>query len=202
MEMKKICGIILVLALFVFSGCAVFEGLKGSPSGNGKDYKALAKEKSFESFFPVRSKDYYFDNLDDAYDFVQTAQAKFTSSSGKSKAKGLGARLSGPQVTGQKPVTVSYFLEAYDGKDVVDLNKIDKPLEKVIKDAVSVGLCFLIFYKDRAASLSNFHLASGWQFNSNSQYKSFTYNSKTYEAEYPIGWGTDKVFSYMKKEID
>jgi predicted small secreted protein len=198
MEMKKICGIILVLALFAFSGCALMDAMKG----NGKDYSALAKEKSFESFFPSQSKDYTFDSIDEAYDFVQTAQAKFTQSSGKSKAKGLGARLSGPTVTGKKPVTVSYFLEAFDGKNVVDFNKIDKPLEKVIKDSPSVGLCFLIFYKDRAASLSNFHLASGWAFNSNSQYRSFTFNSKTYEAEYPIGWNTDKVFSYLMKEID
>jgi hypothetical protein len=196
---KKTCGIMLVSLLFAFSGCAA---ITGALKGDGKDYSALAKEKSFESFFPVPTRTYYFADLDEAYDFVQTAQAKFTQSSGKSKAKGLGAKLSGPQVTGQKPVTVSYFLEAYDGKNVVDLNKIDKPLEKVIKECPSVGLCFLIFYNDRAASLSNFHLASGWQFNSNSQYKSFTYNSKTYEATYPIGWGVDKVFSYLKKEID
>jgi hypothetical protein len=199
MEMKKICGVLLVSALFcAFSGCAILDSKKG----NGKDYPALAKEKSFESFFPVPSRSYYFDNLEDAYDFVQTAQAKFYQSSGKSKAKGLGAKLNGPAVTGQKAVTVCYFLEANDGKKAVDLNKIDKPLEKVIKDSPSAGLCFLLFYKDRAASLSNFHLASGWQYNSNSQYKTFNYNSKKYEAEYPVGWGTDKIFNYLKKEID
>jgi hypothetical protein len=199
LKMKKICGIMLVSALFcAFSGCAILDSKKG----NGKDYSALAKEKSFESFFPVPTRSYYFDNFDDAYDFVQTAQAKFTQSSGKSKAKGLGAKLTGPAVTGQKAVTVCYFLQAYDGKNAVDLNKIDKPMEKVIKDSPSVGLFFLLFYKDRAASLSNFYLASGWQYNSNSQYKTFTYNSKTYETEYPVGWGIDKVFSYLKKEID
>jgi hypothetical protein len=196
MEMKKICGIMLVLAFFTFSGCAILDSLKG----NGKDYSALAKEKSFESFFPVRSKDYTFDTLDEAYDFVQTAQAKFTQSSGKSKAKGLGAKLSGPKVTGRKPVTVCYYLEAFDGKNVVDLNKINEPLEKVIKDSPSVALCFLIFYKDRAASLSNFHLASGWRFNSNSLDKFFTYNGQRYDAEYPIGWTIDKVFNYLKEE--
>jgi hypothetical protein len=191
---------LLVLALFVFTGGAITDTAKGG----GKDYSAMAKEKSFESIFPVRSKDYSFANLDEAYDFVQTAQAKFTASSGKSKAKGLGAKLSGPTVTGQKPVTVCYFLEAFDGKNVVDLNKIEKPLtlEKVIKDAPSAGCFFLIYYQDRAVSLSNFHLADGWVFDSNSQYKFFNYNGKRYDATYPIGWGVDKVFSYLKKEIN
>jgi hypothetical protein len=200
MEMKKIYGIMLASAfLCAFSGCA---GIMGALKGNGKDYSALAKEKSFESFFPVPTRSYYFDNLDDAYDFVQTAQAKFTQSSGKSKAKGLGAKLSGPTVTGQKPVTVCYFLLAYDEKNAIDLNKINEPLEKVIKNAISTTLVFLIFHKDRAASLSNFHLASGWQYNSNSQFREFNYDGKTYAAEYPIYWNTDKVFSYLKNEID
>jgi len=192
--MKRMYGIILAAAFFMFSGVAA--------TASGKDYAALAKELSFESIFPQRSKTYYFADLDEAYDFVNTAHAKFTQSSGKRMAKGLAARMIGPPVNGEKPVAVCYFLAAAKENKGIDLNKIDEPLEKVIKDATSATLVFMVFYGDRAAAISNFHLASGWTYNSNSQFKSFTYNGTKYEAKYPIGWGTDKAFRYLKKEID
>jgi len=163
---------------------------------------ALAKEISFESLFPVRSKTYYFADLDEAYDFVNIAQAKFTSSSGKKRAKGLSAKMIGPQVTGEKPVAVCYFLAANKEGSAIDLNKIEEPLEKVIKDAISATLVFMVFYEDRAAAISHYHLASGWSYKSNSQYRYFNYNGTRYETKYPIGWGTDKAFSYLKKEIN
>jgi len=192
--MKRIYGIILVAVFLCISSYAAAEG--------GKDYTALAKEKSFESVFPVPSKSYYFDDLDSAYEFVNIAQARFTLSSGKSKAKGLAAKLTGPAVANKQPVTISYFMAATDGKSEIDLTKINVPLEKAIKNAISATLVFLVYYKDRGVSISNFHLASGYMYNSNSQYSAFTYNNKEYKAEYPIGWGVDKAFSYLKKEID
>jgi len=192
--MKKIYGIILVAVFLCISSYAAAEG--------GKDYTALAKEKSFESIFPVPSKSYYFDDLDSAYEFVNIAQARFTLSSGKSKAKGLAARLIGPAVAGKQPVTVCYFIVASDEKSIIDLTEINTPMEKVIKDAISATLVFLVFYKERGVSLSNFHLAQGWGYNSNSQYRSFRFNNTEYKADYPVGWGVDKAFSYLKEEIN
>jgi hypothetical protein len=178
----------------------VFSG--GAATANSKDYTALAKEKSFESIFPSRSRTYYFADLDEAYDFVNIAHAKFTQASGKKKAKGLAAKLIGPPITREKPVTVCYFLEAAKENKGIDLSKIDEPLEKVIKDATSAALVFMVFYGDRGAAISNFHLASGWVYNSNSQVKHLNYNNTRYETNYPFGWGTDKAFSYLRKEIN
>ena len=196
--MKRAIVIILVIVVLCVSGCVTTEGKK--------DYPALAKEKSFDYFFPSPSSTRYFSDLDEAYDFINTAQAKFTISSGKSKAKGLAAKLIGPKVVKEKPVTVYYFMEASkkagNGVESFDLNKINEPLEKAIKDAISATLVFMVFYQDRGVSLSNFHLASGWRYNNNSQYKSFDFNKTSYDADYPVGWGTDKAFSYLRKEIN
>jgi hypothetical protein len=194
--MKKMRVIMLVAALFTASGYAAVA------AKDSKDYRKLAREATFESIFPVATRSYYFDNLDEAYDFVNIAQERFSMSSGKARAKGLGARLFGPEVKRDKPVTVCYFLSASSAKEDIDLYKIEEPLEKVIKNAVSASLFIMVFYEDRAASLSNFHLASGWVYSSNSQLKSFRYGNNTYEAKYPIGWGAPKVFSYLRKEIN
>jgi hypothetical protein len=192
--MKKIYGIIIFAVLLCISGCATAK--------DGKNYTALAKEKSFEFFFPVPSTSYYFADLDEAYDFVNTAYVKFTSSSAKNKAKGLAAKLIGSPVIKEQPVTVCYFMQARTRNGNIDLANIDEPLEKVIKDAISATLVFLVFYEDRGVSLSNFHLASGWSFSSNSQFHSFNYNNTKYETNYPVGWGTNKAFSYLRKEIN
>ena len=98
-------------------------------------------------------------------------------------------------------LAVSYFMQA-SNRESIDLSKIDRPLEEVIKSAVSATLVFMVFYEDRGTSISNFHLQSGWRYNSNSQFKSFNYRNARYEAEYPVGWGTEKAFSYLRKEIN
>jgi hypothetical protein len=195
-KMKKMRVFMLAAAFFAASGYAAVA------AKDSKDYKALAKAASFESIFPVPTRSYYFDTLDEAYDYVNIAQEKFTMSSKKSKAKGLGARLFGPEVKREKPVTVCYFILANDKKSRIDLTKIEEPLEKVIKDSITAMLFIMIFYEDRAASLANYHLASGWVFSNNMQLKSFRYVNDTYEAQYPIGWGASKVFSYLRKEIN
>jgi len=196
--LKKMCGIMLFAALFALSAAvATAEG--------GKDYTALAKEKSFESIFPRASQSYYFAGLEEAYDFINTAKARFTLSTGKERGKGLSAKLGGPPVTGQKPVTVTYFFEAFDWnkKDFsIDLTKINQPLEKVLKDATGALLVFMVFYGDRAVSLPTYYVSRGWQFSNNSQYDSFNYNNKKYDATYPVGWSIEKAFSYLKKEIN
>lgn len=194
--MKRVLGILLVVVVLCVSGCATAEGKK--------NYSALAKENSFDYFFPSPSSTRYFSNLDEAYDFINTAQAKFVTSSGKSRAKGLAARLIGPPVVREKPVTVSYFIQAGNPASI-DLTKIDKTqttLEKTINSAVSATLVFLVFYQDRGVSLSNFYLASGWVYNNNSQFKSFDFGNAKYDADYPVGWGTDKAFAYLRKETN
>jgi hypothetical protein len=194
--MKKMRVFMLAAALFAASGYAAVAAKES------KDYRAQAKKASFEKLFPERDGVYLFDNLDEAYDFVNIAQEKFTMSSGKPKTQGLGARVFGPEVKKEKPVTVCYMIRASTGKEGIDLTKKEEPMEKLIKKAVSATLFIVIFCEDRAASLSNFHLASGWVFSNNSQIQSFNFGDATYDAKYPVGWGVSKVFSYLRKEID
>ena len=191
--MKKIIIIILVTVFFIL-GCAT--------TGGGKNYTSLAKEHSFNDFFPMPSTTRTFATVDEAYDWVKTAEAKFQSSSGKNKAKGLAARLIGPEVTRDQPVTVWCILRAGNRNSAIDLSNIENPLEKEIYDAVSATVVFLVFYEGRGTSISNFHLKSGWKYTSNSQIQSFTLDGNLYETDYPVGWATDKAFSYIRKEID
>ena len=200
--MKRFFGFVLVTVVLSLSSCATISSTIGSTISAGMNYSALAKEQSFDSFFPSPSSTHYFATLDEAYDWVNIAQAKFTSSSGKSRAKGLSAKLIGPTVKNEQPVTVSYFMAASTRNNSIDLSKIERTLEAEIKDAVSATLVFLVFYQDRGTSISNFHLKSGYTYNTNTQYSSFTYKNETYDAEYPTGWGVDKAFSYLRKEID
>jgi hypothetical protein len=191
--MKRLYLFALVIVM-LFAACATTSG--------GKNYSALAKEQSFDYLFPGRDAVINFAGLDEAYDYINMAQVKFTSSSAKRKAKGLAAKLIGPPLVMEQPVTVSYYINAAEGTGSIDLSKIDKPLETVIRDAVSASLVFLVFYEDRGVSLSNFHLKSGWRYSSNSQIRSFNFNNTMYETDYPVGWGIDKAFNYLHKKIN
>jgi len=190
--MKKLIPVPIIALILLFSGCA---------TSGGPNYYALAKEKSFDDFFPATSHVMFFDSLDEAYDYVNTAQARFSISCGKNKAKGLSAKLIGPDISRGEQVTVTYFMRAQN-RTPIDLSKIEKPLEEELRNAISATLVFMVFYKDRGVSMSNFHLQKGWKYNSNSQYSSFNFAGESYAAEYPVGWQAAKAFSYLRKEIN
>jgi len=191
--MKNIWIYLIIVAILGFSGCVTSE--------TGKNYSALAREKSFDYFFTAPDAYLYFDDLDEAYDHISTAQAKFSQSSGKSRAQGLAAKLKGPTMTGKQPVTVVYFIRAAN-REAIDLWNSDKPIEVEVKNAISASLVFAVFYGDRGVSMSNFYLKSGYQFNSNSQIPYFTLDGVRYETEYPVGWGSAKAFAYLRGELD
>jgi len=198
--MKKISLIAIAVLVLCFCGCVT----SATKDSSGREYSSLANEHDFDYFFPSYNFSRTFNTLEEAFDFVKIAQIKFSTSSTKAKAKGLGARLFGPpaSVSAEQPVLMFCMLRARNKDEAVDLSKIEKPLEQVIKEEVSVSLVFTIFYEDRGVSISNFHLKSGYKYSSNSQVKTFTINDDTYNAEYPVGWGVEKIFSYLKKEID
>jgi hypothetical protein len=168
-------------------------------------YADLAKEHEFEYFFPASDSARGFSTIDEAYEFVRTASMKFSQAvSNKKRNKGLGAKLFGPALT-KAPVTVVYWVRSSDMNGSIDLSKIDKPMDTVLRQAQDAILIIVIFYNDRVVSLSNYYLDtrySGYT-NSNAQIKEFRLLGNTYEAKYPvIGWGVDKVFQYLKGEID
>ena len=187
--MKKYMSLPVLLCMIVisFSGC-----------GTTAKYQSLAKEHDFKYFFPKASQTRIFDSKEEAYDFVMTAQAKFSSSVNKPLAKGLPGKLTGPKISAEKPVAVFCFLEASDDK-LIDLDK-SVSMEKAIRDSISASIIFLVFYEDRGISLSSYYLQSGWVYSSAAQHSSFTINNDKYVPEYLTLWGNDKAFKYLWNE--
>ncbi|MDR3341504.1 MAG: hypothetical protein LBT14_01725 [Treponema sp.] len=189
--MKKIFRLFWVILTFGLVGCSSIS-----------HYADLANEYSFEYFFPSYSFHRTFSTIDEAYDFVNTASAKFSKSVNKSSAKGLAAKLIGPAVITDNPVAVGCFFRATNSNSDINLSKIDKPLEIVLRDAISATIVFLVFYNDRAVSISDYHLQEGYVYTSNSQMEGFKSFGNSYETNYPVGWGIEKAFHYLKGEIN
>ena len=193
--MKRLAGMVMVIAVLIgMGGC--------SSTGQGKRYSDLAKQFPFGEIFPSHTFSMNFENIDEAYEYVNTAQEKFYQAGGKPLAKGLSARLKGPEIKNDKPVFLICFMTASSASQMTDLSKTNKPLEQELRSAISTSVIFLVFYEGRGTSISRFYLDDGYTFTSNSQYETFNLNDVTYEAEYPIGWGTEQAFKYLKKEIN
>jgi len=186
--------LLIAIAAASLAGCASLE--------DGLHYAELAEQHGFEYYFPSPSFTRTFASLDEASEFINTAQAKFASSTMKKSAKGLSAKLSGPGMDGYKQVTMVCILTASTTKDPIDLTKATEPLEGVLKGAVSATCIFLVFSDGRGAAVTRFYLKDGYQYSSNSQYKGFTVKGEPFTAEYPVGWGVKKAVQYLKKEID
>jgi hypothetical protein len=192
--MKNTAGIVLAILILGTGGCTSL--------GSGKYYADLAKGQDFEYYFPQYSFNRTFSTIEEAYDFVKTAQAKFAKSVNKSLSKGIAAKLIGPPVEQDKPVSIGCFMQANSGSDI-DLSKTGEPLETVLRNANSALVVFLVFYQDRGVSIPGFYLKQGYSYTAgNSQISSFRSFGNSYEAEYPVGWNTEKAFSYLRKEVN
>jgi hypothetical protein len=194
---KQPCFLLLALVLLAsgFSGCA-------SMSRNAH-YSKMAGEHDFDYFFPSSDFTRAFSTIDEAYDYVNAASIKFGRASSKSSAKGLAAKLTGSAPEADTPVSLVCYLRASDGSGAVDLSGRDNPMENALRRAVSATLVFLVFHNGKAVSISDFRLAQGWVYSSgNAQIEQFTVNETTYTAEYPVGWGIEKAFGYLKDGIN
>jgi hypothetical protein len=185
--------IVLTIAVLCFCGCA---------SQSDLDYANKAKEHEFTYFFPRPSFYRLFATIEEAYDYVNTAQVKFSTATKKPRVKGLSSRLSGPPVSGEQPVTVVCFIHAQDARNSFDLSD-PATVEKQIRNSISAVVIFMVFYGDRGVAIPSYFLEDGWAYDEeNAQPKRFSFNDNTYNAEYPAGWGIDKAFSYLRKEIN
>ena len=189
--MKKVIFMLIISATVL---CVV--SCVSSPEG--KNYNELSKNKPFSYFFPKSSVSMQFDNIADAYDYINEARAKLSMSMNKYRAKGLAAKLVGPSINKDSRTIVAYFVAA----DSNDLSKEDEGLENALRKARSVSNVFLVFYKGKGAVISDFYLDNGYQYRSNSQYEIFTFGGTQYRTNYPIGWGIDSAFKYLNNEIE
>lgn len=190
--MKRL-SLMIVLAVFIIGFVSAEKGKKPAD---------IANEHEFSYFFPASSSSMTFSSLDEAYDHISGAQYKLKKAIRLNRAMGLGAKLTGPTIKDSSPVVLTYFITATNTSGVVDLSKAGADLEAAMKDLVSVANVFMVFYGDRAVSISDFYLKEGYQYNSNAQYRGFIFNGNEYKADYPTGWGLEKAFQYLKKERD
>ena len=162
----------------------------------------LAKGQSFDYYFPKASSSRTFSSLDQAYDFIREAQAKIELSTNKSSVQGLTGRLIGPAMDLGEQIRVVYFLRASTVSTPIDLRNATTELEADLRSAIAVTSVFLVFYGDRAISISDFFLQNGYHYDSNTQYEKFTLDGKPYQVSYSIGWGTEQGFKYLRKEVE
>jgi len=185
---------VLGIALLSFSGCVSTE--------QNKHYTDISKNNDFSYFFPMNVETRTFSTIEEADDFVNAAQIKLRSSINKPSAQGLAARLIGEPVAKQQPVVVFHFVVASGRAGNVNLDNSREDLKGKLLDAISVSSVFLVFYGDRAVSISDFYLDDHYRYSSNSQYKGFNFDGHFYKADYPVAWGTSHAFKYLTKEID
>ena len=176
----------------LFAGCVSLE--------RDQKYAALAAEQQFSHFFPSTAHVKVFPNLEEAFEFINTAQYKLRKSIRMNRAQGLSAKLLGPSLDGKYPVVVACYVYASDASRLIDLSKATNDLEAKLQNRVAVTNVFLVFHKDRAISISDFYLMDGYRFDSNRQHTFFRFNENDYETEYPVGWGVDKAFQYLGAE--
>lgn len=162
----------------------------------------MAKSKSFEYFFPGASEVRSFTTLEEANHFIGAARIKLAKSINKEATKGLAARLEGPHVEDSKPVVVVQILNAGTVSGVMDLRNSKDDLQQKLLDAITVSSVYLVFYRDRGISISDFYVASDFHYTSNAQYKAFNFRKNKYVADYPIGWDRQQAFEYLNKEMD
>jgi len=187
--------VILVLSIFiVFTSCTSIQ--------DSKRYNDIATNNSFSYFFPSASSIRSFSTIEEASEFINAAEIKLGKTTGKNIAKGLAAKLIGPNVKDDNVVNVAYFLTASNTTSYIDITKLTETLEKELSNAISVTAVFLVFYEDRGVSISKFYLQTNYVYRSNSQYEEFQYKGNTYKTEYPVGWGTNNAIKYLKKEIN
>ncbi|GHV62370.1 hypothetical protein AGMMS49587_09020 [Spirochaetia bacterium] len=195
MRRAVLFAVIILAGMFGLAGCASIS--------RDVHYAELAKEHDFEYFFSDSDFRFDFSTLDETYDYVKTASAKISQAlSNKNRNKGLGARLYGPMIKTERPVSLIGWIRAQDSSKAIDLSNGN--IENLLRKSDAVYLFFIVFHEDRIVSLSNYYLDPkyGGFSDGNAQVKSFKISDNTYEADYPMGWGIEKVFSYLKGEID
>ena len=202
----------ILLILFYVTDCTT--DASGTADVNKVDYRKIAYEQPFEKLFPSSDFKHTFSTIDEAYDYINIADRKF----GQTvriplKGKGnLAAKLSGP-MPNDAPVTVYGWIRAFiivnrttNRSSMINLREITIPLETVLQrnDIVHVFMVFIIFYNNRAVAIPRYYLDSrytGFR-DGNAHPKTYSIDGIPYNTKYPIGWGIEKSFRYLRGEID
>ncbi|GHV45103.1 hypothetical protein AGMMS49546_30190 [Spirochaetia bacterium] len=193
--MKRMLGIVLAIFSLGINGCISFS--------YSRTVIDSSTELPFDEWFFSNSFYTPYDNIDDVYDYVIDASAKFSRSVNKPSLRSAMAKINGPAITEDAPVSLYCMIKAEDDHGEIDLSNSINSLEFVLKHANSAVLTFLIFYEDRAISISNFHLKEGYKYNEGyDRYNTFDIEGIPYIPTYFIGWTVDTAFQYLDGQID
>jgi hypothetical protein len=185
------------LAFLIISICIL---LISCATNTVKEDEIIAQP--FESYFSNSQGIKVLDSIDETDAYVKAADKAMLATINKSYSKGLAARLHGSFNPNDTHVYFQYYLYAYDNRSWLNLHNTKEPLKAILKRAVAVTVVYVIVDDSRAVSISNFYLANGYRYNSNTLPTEFNCNGVVFKADYPIGWDLKKAFRYMKKEID
>jgi hypothetical protein len=162
----------------------------------------LSKLEAFEYYFPTYMGIKEFESIDEAIKYIKEGNKVMVNTIDKYYAKGLTAKLEGTLDPNDKKVYFQYYMFAYDGKNWLDLSKLSGTLKNALRNSVAVTFVYVIGDDSRAVSVSNYYLVTGYRYNFNDQIEKFYYKGNELYAVYPKGWGLEKAFKYMRKEID
>jgi hypothetical protein len=192
--MKLIFKCAIPVLILAFSACA--------SSSQKVDYSALAKEQSFDYFFPSSNFAKGFSSLDAAEEYVNTATAKYVQTIAQFKEMGKAGRLKGPAREDDSVVVICFFY-ASDTGGSINLSEVDKDdLPGVLRRTTGSRLYFCVLCNDRAVVIPSFYTAPGYSYRQNTQPSYYNLSGNRYDADYPSNWGVDKAFSYLRKEIN
>jgi hypothetical protein len=192
--MKLIFKSAIPILILAFSACA--------SSSEKVNYSALAKEQSFDYFFPSSNFSKTFSSLDEAEEYVNTATAKYVQTIAQFKAMGKAGRLKGPSKEGDV-VVVHCFFYASNTNGSINLSEVDKDdMPGVLSRTIGSRLYFCVLNNDRAVVIPSFYVAQGYLYPDNTQPPYYNLSGNRYDADYPSNWGVDKAFSYLRKEIN
>jgi hypothetical protein len=192
--MKFSIKAIFVLGVLILTSCASMQ--------DQIKYENAAKQNEFSKYFPSVNGEFTFSNSDEAYDYVNEALAKFAQISGKRRAKGLAATLTGPVVRlSQTQTRVVYFVSSFggDGNNVLTGKENSEELQKLAKSTIGSYIAFMVFYNGKAVVITSYFLAENYVFSNNSFQTNFKYANGDYKADYPIGWNAEKAFTYLRE---
>jgi hypothetical protein len=190
MMLKSIKLVAIVAVITIMFGCASIE----KQAYYSKEAKALSFEEVFESGSFAKT----FDSLEDAYYYVNVAQAKFSAISGKSKNKGIAGWLEKPSdLNAGDKVRVGVSVWLSDGSKSLEFSN------KHVGSSVSSFVEFTVIYKDRMAYIPSWYLAPNWVYSDgNSMVDYFNWQGNRIKINYPVGWGIDHAFDYLNHELE
>lgn len=188
--MKKNIVMLFILSVILL-GCV--------SSAENARYREMTEGKEIDDYFKATSGILTFSSLEEAYDYIFCAKLVLKRKTFWNREKGLAAILTGSEIDSESPVTVFYMVEAFSNESWLNIPEglVGTALEKEALGAITV---FMVFYGDKAVSVTDYYIEEGYMWPHNDMPEVFKFSEYTFLADYPRGWGMEKAFEYLRGE--